>query len=303
MAYNGIFGVRPPFPGAAGRKRVWTKLARDDARMVNRSGAATENPAINLERWSQNAADSDVGGVIRAKFFNDVRELTTVAKLRAILDDASNSTEDGGWIVDSIRAGTLTAGFRIGDSIYFNANSDPGTGKIDADDLLISGRSLLWTTPSSVDLTNGGSDDQTAISILSGVSSVSTIEMHIVGVSTNAANTAISIEIGDSGGFHTSGYVGFALTSANANEALSASFKLSDDANSDAADVLTANVVLKHLGSNLWSFQSDGAISGGVAPRISHGTVTLDTELTQLQITTEAGTATFDGGTVYLRYR
>lgn len=303
MAYNGIFGVRPPFPGAAGRKRVWTKLARNDARMISRSGDADENPAINLERWSQNAADGDLGGVHRAKFFNDVRELVTVAKMVGIIDDVTDGSEDGSYRFDAIRAGVLTAGFRVGDSIYFNANSDPGSGKIDADDLLISGRSLLWT-PSSVDLTNGGADDQTALSVLSGVSSVSTIEIHIAGASTDAANTAVSIEIGDSGGFHVSGYTGLAgISTGSSPEALSASFKTTSDASQDAASLLTANITLRHLGSNVWSFESNGAIASLNASLFGHGIVTLDTELTQLQITTEAGTAVFDGGTAYVRYR
>ena len=69
---------------------------------------ASNGPRLDLKRDSGSPADGDNLGRIRYMFDNDAAEQTEGVRLDAVLDDASDSTEDVSYEISTIVAGTLT---------------------------------------------------------------------------------------------------------------------------------------------------------------------------------------------------
>jgi hypothetical protein len=159
-----------------------------------------------------------------------------------------------------------------------------------------------WTQSGAITLSTGS---PTSVTLLSGVSDVNEIEIWITGASTNSNDNAAIIQIGDSGGIETSGYdcdtVSVSATGTS-NQTFTDGFSPTPDANMDLADTCFYFCTLRHMGSNLWAFRGDMQ-SGTVRLQNGVGDKTLSGTLTQMVLTTRGGTATFDGGTAYVRYR
>ena len=131
--------------------------------------------------------------------------------------------------------------------------------------------------------------------VFSGIpSGVKHITVMISGVSGSGTSDWI-IRIGDSGGLHSSGYLG-ACT--NGNEAVKAAFTAGIGilVNGTAADTHTGvvNLYLEDASNNTWVSQSyvvqedSGSLDDGAAR------VSLDSDITQLSLTTAGGSDTFD---------
>jgi hypothetical protein len=118
------------------------------------------------------------------------------------------------------------------------------------------------------------------------------------GVSTNSTSN-IQIQLGDSGGFETSGYAGTAWLANTINTAMSAGFLVS--ATNVASYVWIGSAVITKLQNNSWVLQ--GTI-GLTAPAggLQNGSKSLSDTLTQVRITTVNGTDTFDAGTINIMY-
>jgi hypothetical protein len=120
-------------------------------------------------------------------------------------------------------------------------------------------------------------------------------------VSTNGTSNLI-VQLGDSGGVETTGYVGShsgIVTGTTVATALSASFLLS--ASMSAATSQSGVVTIVSIGSNTWSVigavgRNDG-INGLVA-----GAKTLSDTLDRVRITTANGTDQFDAGTINILF-
>ena len=174
------------------------------------------------------------------------------------------------------------------------------------------GESQIWVksdTPSSLYHTDdAGNDHRLGITlgtestttggssiVFSGIpSGVKHITVMISGVSGSGTSDWI-IRIGDSGGLHSSGYLG-ACT--NGNEAVKAAFTAGIGilVNGTAADTHTGvvNLYLEDASNNTWVSQSyvvqedSGSLDDGAAR------VSLDSDITQLSLTTAGGSDTFD---------
>jgi len=160
----------------------------------------------------------------------------------------------------------------------------------------------LWTNTGQIDLTSGS---PTSVSLASSLVSVNEIEINIIDFSTNTANQSPLIQIGDSGGLETSGYAGEGFRQDAALGATTANgegFLIGDDAVQDAAQVARFSIVLRHMGSNVWVMSSMGQVDSNSLIG-GEGTKTLSAVLDRVSITTTGGTATFDGGTAYIRSR
>jgi hypothetical protein len=118
------------------------------------------------------------------------------------------------------------------------------------------------------------------------------------GVSTNGTSNYL-IQLGDSGGFETTGYSSRA-TSIGAQANSTAGFIITQS--QAAVDVVSGNITICTLGSNVWV--SGGNISniGQNAILMSAGTKTLSDTLTQVRVTTVNGTDTFDAGTINIMW-
>jgi hypothetical protein len=118
-------------------------------------------------------------------------------------------------------------------------------------------------------------------------------------ISTNGSSN-VQIQLGDSGGYETSGYTGTAWLANTVNTAMSAGFLIT--ATNSSTYTWNGSVILTNFGSNTWILQGSVGISSVAAGGVQNGKKTLSDVLTQLQITTVNGTDTFDAGTINIMY-
>jgi hypothetical protein len=126
------------------------------------------------------------------------------------------------------------------------------------------------------------------------------ITVMLSGVSTSGTSRPI-LQIGDSGGFETSGYssVGAGFNSAIV-DTITGGFALTYSVWA-AAGVLSGNVTLANISGNTWTLSS---VLGNATAAIHFGagTKSLSDTLTQIRLTTVNGTDTFDAGEVNIMY-
>ena len=164
--------------------------------------------------------------------------------------------------------------------------------------------STLWTYGSEVDATNGGADDQTHVTVLSGLSAgLTDIEIIGWGLGTDTNDEGICVQLGDSGGFENTGYDN-SVKHASASENRTTGFFSSQAAANDAGDEQRAvwRLIRWDTSSHLWFCYGFGIEATGTAGRTFFGYKTLSGELTQVRITTDSETSNFDEGSVIGRY-
>jgi hypothetical protein len=148
----------------------------------------------------------------------------------------------------------------------------------------------------------------TSVDFLSIPSWVKRITLNLANISTNGTSAEI-IRIGDSSGFGTTGYIGTTsfLTGGvggpyGVND-ITNGFNLMGQNASTATNNLTGRVTIDLVGANIW-------VASGVMSRIDTnlfqkfvaGYKGLTGTLDRVQLTTIAGTASFDGGLVNIIY-
>jgi hypothetical protein len=150
------------------------------------------------------------------------------------------------------------------------------------------------TRATAVASTSGTSIDFTGIP-----SWVKRITVMFSGVSTNGTSSIIA-QLGDSGGFETTGYVGSGANGANA--AVSFTTGCPCTTSSLAAANCNGLLTLVTLGSNNWAGNAVTGTSSAGNPQYGGASKTLSDTLTQVRITTVNGTDTFDAGTINILY-
>jgi hypothetical protein len=139
----------------------------------------------------------------------------------------------------------------------------------------------------------------TSVDFTSIPSWVKRITVMFSGVSTNGTSQT-QIQLGDAGGFETSGYVG--TTGYNASYVnYSSGFTFDTASSVSAATVRYGAMILNYVGSNMWVVCGTGG-TGGSAVFYFGGAKTLSDTLTQVRITTVNGTDTFDLGSINILY-
>jgi hypothetical protein len=167
-----------------------------------------------------------------------------------------------------------------------------GTTKLSVLSTGVSGTLVQGTAVAS---TSGTNIDFTGIP-----SWVKRITVMFDGVSTNGTSAMI-IQLGDSGGFETTGYVstGEFVEDNGAGVAFTAGFGLNNASAAAANYRGIATICL--FGSNTWVYQSM-LNNAATAMLIGAGSKTLSDTLTQVRITTVNGTDTFDAGSINIQY-
>jgi hypothetical protein len=153
---------------------------------------------------------------------------------------------------------------------------------------LVSGTSVASTSGTSIDFT--------------GIPSwVKRITVMFQGVSTNGTSNLL-IQLGDSGGIETSGYLGagaFAGTSTGGAN-YTAGFGING---ANAANVMHGSIIISNFASgNEWIAAGNIALSSSAFVFSIGGSKSLSDTLTQIRITTVNGTDTFDAGTINILY-
>jgi hypothetical protein len=163
--------------------------------------------------------------------------------------------------------------------------------------VLSTGVSGTLVQGTAVASTSGTSIDFTAIP-----SWVKRITVMFSGVSTNGTSFPL-IQLGDSGGVETTGYIsvsGLLYGSTPATTNSTAGFVINSNL---ATNTHNGALVISLLGSNAWVCQ--GSVCGTVNANQSitvTGSKTLSDVLDRVRITTVNGTDTFDAGTINIQY-
>jgi hypothetical protein len=151
------------------------------------------------------------------------------------------------------------------------------------------------TSGTAVASTSGTSIDFTGIP-----SWVKRITVVFGGVSTNGTSN-LQIQLGDSGGFETTGYVSSGWTAAtNYQQGVTTGLILTGA--TVAAAVYHGNIIISNLTANSWVSSHSLGASGANNSSMGGGTKTLSDILTQVRITTVNGTDTFDAGSINILY-
>ena len=154
----------------------------------------------------------------------------------------------------------------------------------------VNGRMVLETAKAT---TSGTAIDFTGIP-----SWVKRITVMFQGVSTSGTSL-VQVQLGTSGGFTASGYLGGVMSGANFG-ANSAGFLTSQG--SDATSLRHGNMIISNVSGNTWTASSVIAISQNSRVDSMGGTIALAAALTQLRLTTVNGTDAFDAGSVNILY-
>jgi hypothetical protein len=161
-----------------------------------------------------------------------------------------------------------------------------------------SGAVLGITSGTAVASTSGTSIDFTGLP-----SWVKRITVMFSGVSGSGTSIPI-IQIGDSGGVETTGYLGSGSFTAVSNVcsavAQTSGFPL--DAASAAANTRSGAVSLYNIFGNVWVASGTLVRTDAAVTLMCAGTKTLSDTLTQVRITTVIGTDTFDAGSINILY-
>jgi hypothetical protein len=145
--------------------------------------------------------------------------------------------------------------------------------------------------------TSGTSIDFTGIP-----SWVKRITVMFNGVSTNGTSNK-QIQLGDSGGFETTGYLGASVQLTDAASVNAATITTGFGIRSAlAADTINGAVVITNLTSNTWVAQGALTDSSRGAGYLVGGAKALSDVLTQVRITTVNGTDAFDAGSINILY-
>jgi len=154
---------------------------------------------------------------------------------------------------------------------------------------LVSGTAVASTSGTSVDFT--------------GIPSwVKRITVMLDVVSTNGTS-AIQLQLGDSGGIETTGYV--SSVSSVSNAAYGANLLTSGvplNTGSSAAGSYSGIVTIVKISGNLWATSISCIRTDIAVGFVGNGNKTLSDTLTQIRITTVNGTDTFDAGTINILY-
>jgi hypothetical protein len=123
------------------------------------------------------------------------------------------------------------------------------------------------------------------------------------GVSTNGTSV-VQIQLGDSGGFETTGYLGAVGRTGTGTAGLnnSAGFVLEDSAVAAVARYGSIVISLLNSSTNTWSAFGVIGRSDSANVYMQGGTKLLSDVLTQVRITTVNGTDTFDAGAINILY-
>jgi hypothetical protein len=167
-----------------------------------------------------------------------------------------------------------------------------GTGTVVANNVnsaIVSGTAVASTSGTSIDFT----------SIPSWVKRVT---LMFAEVSTNST-VPITMRLGTSGGFVSSGYVGVQgyVGGTPASTDMSTGFEIyNDSAGSAYSGSITFSLL--NSSSNVWVVSGIVGVPSPAYIRYLGGTVTLSGVLTQIRITTTTGTPTFDAGSLNILY-
>jgi len=121
-------------------------------------------------------------------------------------------------------------------------------------------------------------------------------------VSTNGTSIPL-VQLGDSGGIETTGYISISTSLQNAFSIATSSSNAGFHVFSGSASgIIIGPFVITNVSGNLWVASFNGVNQGFTSGLLSAGNKTLSDVLTQVRITTTNGTDAFDAGSINILY-
>lgn len=254
------------------------------------NAGANAGPDLDLYRNSASPAASDlIGGVILSgKSASGSKQTYAVA--RGVITDPSNGSEDGKLVVQTVVAGAVGDRVHVGAGVWGNGatGGDPGAGNANFNEVRQNGTTIRPL----VSATSQPSTSGTAIDFTSIPSWAKRVSIIFAGVNLSGSDDFL-IQIGDSGGIETTGYVsdGSSLTATSQS---TTGFVIR------GGGVLSGRMDIDFVTGNQWASGHIGATSGGTI-RGGGGSKTLSDTLDRVRIT-RSGTNTFNAGAINIHY-
>jgi hypothetical protein len=130
---------------------------------------------------------------------------------------------------------------------------------------------------------------------------VKRITVMFSGVSTNGTSIILA-KLGTSGGILSTGYTGTVSNLTSGSGGVSTTAGANVNIASVAASVGSGQLVFTNINADDWVWTCSFGMSVTRISNFSHGSVSLPSTLTQVRITTENGTDTFDAGSINILY-
>jgi hypothetical protein len=163
---------------------------------------------------------------------------------------------------------------------------------------VVAGQNSAITAGTAQNSTSGTSIDFTSIP-----SWVKRVTVMLNGVSTNGSSV-IQVQLGDSGGIETTGYVtmaGLITTTNNTTRGAVYTSGFPTAHGGAAGDIWRGAMVFNSFGSNIW-VGTGTVYNSADSITMTSGTKTLTDTLDRVRITTVNGTDTFDAGSINILY-
>ena len=233
-----------------------------DMRLRDFSADAAVGPVLILHRDSASPADADIAGGIDFDAEDDGSNQDTYARIQCVLDDVTATTEDGHLAIYMMQAGSL----------------------------------VQCTSPGIVNaLTTPGAVATSDYTVRAGARRITVC---FNGISTSGTSP-LALQIGDSGGVETTGYISGSSSiddTVSASVSSTATFLLCST--TGATDVIQGSVTLTlmDITNNVWAISGTLWESNNAETHICAGRKALSAELTTVRLTTVGGSDTFDAG-------
>jgi len=273
--------------------------ATGDQTITSTDAGAAEGPTLSLHRDSAAPADADILGAVLFKGEDDGSNATTYAAVQAVADDVTDATEDGTLNLQTMVAGTLAtrAAVKAGIVVGSATGGDQGAGTINATAIYDDGVQLTQGTILTVGTADATLSGTTGALFSDLPANIKRVLITFSAISLDDTDNFL-VQIGDSGGLHTTGYVSGAKRDGSAVTS-TAGFII---AAGDAAHQHSGHMTLTNITGNIWVASHatcDQASAANMS--VGGGSVTLDSALTQIALLDTAGD-NFDGGTINIMY-
>ena len=271
--------------------------ANGTVQIYSSDAGATTGPVIVLDRDSASPLAGDNLGEIVFRGESSTGADVDYAGVRGELVDPTNANPDGEVIIETNVAGTKGAALHVGQGVYTPTatGGDKGADTLNVseiydDDTQVHAVAAGLETP--IATTSGTAHDFTGIR-----SDARRITVMFAGVSLSGTDNLL-VQIGDSGGFETSGYLSTSAAISSGGNAVSSATNGFIIRNAGAANTVSGHMVLTLIDSvnNTWVSSHAGKI-GTLEVRTGGGDKSLSDVLTQVRIT-RTGSNTFDAGSV-----
>lgn len=157
-----------------------------------------------------------------------------------------------------------------------------------------------FTAGTAINTTSGTSHDFTSLP-----SWINLIYLSFDAVSTNGSSN-LMVQIGDSGGVETTGYVGGTTCQTSASPVsgnLYGGTGFEIFVPTGAGDVYHGHLILTRVSGNKWSASGNFNLSNSNRSIVTGGTKTLSATLDRIRLTTLGGTDAFDAGSINILYQ